>query len=150
MRTPDGQQMPSAVPPAAVGRGWNWVLRILGVILALGGGIALWYVLVAADAHVRENGTLLPVWVDILAFLLFIGWAALVAALLRTWWSFLIVPLAFYVGILLAVSGFDLGQLIQNGLLEAWVVLILAVPAAVLGAWVGTYLGMRVEGRLLY
>jgi hypothetical protein len=142
--TPDGQHNAMAQPTAR-GRLWNWVLHIVGVILAIGGGIALWYLLVVIDVQLREQDLVLPVWLDILAFIVFAAWAALAAALLRTWWSLLIVSVAFYAGILLAVAGFDLQQVLSNGLLAAWTVLILALPAAALGAAFGTYLGMRVE-----
>lgn len=147
---PDAQGN-SIATPGSDGRVWNWVLRAVGVIVALGGGIALWYAIAAADTHSRQ-GSLVPVWVDLLALVGFTAWAVLAGALLRSWWALLIVPVAYYVGALLAANGFDLQQWFGNGvlhgILSGWSVLFLAVPPAAIGAAIGSPLGWRVERRI--
>jgi hypothetical protein len=147
--TPDVQHN-SMAQPASRGRLWNFFLRAVGVVVALGGGIALWYAIAAANQYARP-GALVPVWVDILALLIFTAWAALAGGLLRSWWALLIVPVAYYAGALLAESGFDPAHLFSQGflrgILSGWGILFLAIPPAAIGAAIGATLGWRIETR---
>lgn len=67
------------------GRGWNWFLQALGVTAAFGGGVAFWVPLLKLN---------LPLW-DIEPVL--VGFVA--ALLLRSWWSLLVAPVAFSLGL---------------------------------------------------
>lgn len=141
---PVGQ--PPITPPAATGQGWNWFLRILGIVLAFGGGITLWYAIFTADVAGHE-GIPPSNWLVLVGLVGFAVWAALAAALLRSWWSVLVVPAAFYVGTILAGNSFDISQLFSRGGIS-WGVLLLTVLPAAIGAVIGTPIGTWIEQRI--
>ena len=129
---------------AASEHGGNWLLRLLGIGAAVGGGIALGY---ALPTMVIGPDVLL--WLFVLAL---VAWAVLAAGLLQSWWALLIVPI-------LSVVGLFIGSAYQahGGALRAWftsgvgdldIVVALIVVPWVVGAVIGTPLGKWLEERL--
>lgn len=157
---PEAQTTPTApvgeppiTPSAATGQGWNWLLRILGIVMAFGGGIALmataallpWNTIPEAD-----NWTLLGVLVAESLF-----WGFVAALLLRSWWAILIVPVAFSAGIYLYMlyqafqwSGFNLQQWLPSSgdAMPYWMLrgTLPATIGAVIGALFGKWVGRRI------
>lgn len=140
---------PPVTPPAATGQGWNWFLRILGVVLAIGGGIAFIY-----PFHAFWGGKAAPILPDWLVLVALIGSAVLAvaaAALLRSWWAVLIAPVAFFVGgqlALLMARGFDF-QHWSAAFLSVYIsVLMFTTPLAIVGVVIGVPLGKWVARRM--
>ena len=128
---------PPIAPPAAIGQGWNWFLRILGIVLAIGGGITLWYAMLATDVAGHE-GIPPADWLVVLALIGFAAWAAVAAGLMRTWWALLIVPVAFLAG--MAVT--------RGSVIFGPPLLLSSTVPAIIGAVIGTPLGRWVERRI--
>jgi hypothetical protein len=112
---------PPIAPPAMLRPGWDWLLRTLGMVVALGIGIAFSSVMLGLGGP----------WWNLLAWLGFVALAALAAGLLRTWWAILIVPVAVFAGIGIA-SGGDLGSAS---------LLLVGTATGALGAVIGTPIG---------
>jgi len=132
------EQTPSATPTSAW-RGWDRWLRLLGVAVAVGGGMVL------------SLPTAVPLAV-VLVLPLVVGVVS--AALVRSWWALLIVPVAFRVGFLLVgiplAGGFDvLARSSSEGIVEVFTILygLQLVPVA-LGIAIGTPIGKKLEQRL--
>ena len=132
------EQTPSATPTSAW-RGWDRWLRLLGVAVSVGGGMVL------------SLPTAVPLAVA-LVLPLIVGMVS--AALLRSWWALLIVPVAFRVGFLLVgiplAGGFDvLARSSSEGIVEVFTILygLQLVPVA-LGIAIGTPIGKKLEQRL--
>ncbi len=133
------QEQTQSVAPTSAWRGWDRWLRLLGVAIAVGGGVVL------------SLPTAVPLAVALVLPLL-VGVAS--AALLRSWWALLIVPVAFRVGFLLVgiplAGGFDvLARSSSEGTLESLGILygLQLVPVA-LGIAMGTPIGKKLEQRL--
>jgi hypothetical protein len=132
------EQTPSATLNSAW-RGWDLWLRLLGVAVAVGGGMVL-----SLPTAVPLAVTLvLPLVVGVVS-----------AALVRSWWALLIVPLAFRLGFLLVgiplAGGFDvLARNSSEGTAELITILfgLQLVPVA-LGIAIGTPIGKKLEQRL--
>ncbi len=133
--TPADQQPVAA--SAGTGQGWNWFLRILGIVLAFGAGSAFWYALLAADTA-GHHGTPPQGWLVGLVLLGLALWAALAAGLLRTWWAVLIVPVAFYAGMAVAAGGITVSLPL----------VLITIAIGGIGAVIGIYSGLAVEQRL--
>lgn len=133
--TPAGQQ--PVAPSAGTGQGWNWFLRISGIVLAFGAGSAFWYALLAADTA-GQQGTPPQGWLVALVLLALVVWAALAAALLRTWWAVLIIPVAFYIGM----------AVVAGGITVSLPLLLIVIAIGEVGAVIGFYSGLAVEQRL--
>jgi len=132
------EQTPSATPTSAW-RGWDRWLRLLGVAVSVGGGM----VLSLPTAVPLAVALVLPLIVGVVS-----------AALLRSWWALLIVPVAFRVGFLLVgislAGAFDvLARSSSEGTLEIFTILygLQLVPVA-LGIALGTPIGKQLEQRL--
>jgi len=132
------EQTPSATPTSAW-RGWDRWLRLLGVAVSVGGGM----VLSLPTAVPLAVALVLPLIVGVVS-----------AALLRSWWALLIVPVAFRVGFLLVgipLAGvFDvLARSSSEGIVEVFTILygLQLVPVA-LGIAIGTPIGKKLEQRL--
>lgn len=134
---PAGQ--PPTTLPARIGQGSAWALRIVGVVMALGAGTVLGYVL----------PTMVIPWVFILALVV---WEALAAALLQAWWAFLVVPVLSVVGLFVGSSyqahGFDVQAWFTSGLGDVDVVVVLFVLPWMLAAAVGTLFGVWLKQRM--
>ena len=133
------QEQTPSVTLTSAWRGWDRWLRLLGVAVAVGGGVVL------------SLPTAVPLAV-ILVLPLVVG--LLSAALLRSWWALLIVPVAFRVGFLLAgiplAGAFDvLARSSSDGIVEVFTILygLQLVPVA-LGIALGTPIGKKLEQRL--
>lgn len=144
---PVGQ--PPVTPPARTGQGWNWFLGILGVVLAIGGGIAIIYAF-----HTfwwsAEGVPTFPDWLVWVAIIGSVVLAVAAAALLRSWWAVLIVPVAFYVGgylALLMASGFDFQQWSNAFLTVSFSVMLFTLPPAIVGTVIGVPIGKWVAKR---
>jgi hypothetical protein len=132
------EQTPSATPTSSW-RGWDRWLRLMGVVIAVVGGVVL------------SLPTAVPVTVDLVMPLL-VGLVS--AALLRSWWALLIVPVAFRVGFVLVgiplAGAFDvLARSSSEGIVEVLTILygLQLVPVA-LGIALGTPIGKQLEQRL--
>ena len=132
------EQTPSATPTSAW-RGWDLWLRLLGVAVAVGGGV------------VCSLPTAVPLAV-VLVLPLLVGVVS--AALVRSWWALLVVPVAFRVGFLLIslplAGGFDvLARSSTEGTIESLGILygLQLLPVA-LGIALGTPIGKQLEQRL--
>jgi hypothetical protein len=132
------EQTPSATPTSAW-RGWDLWLRLLGVAVAVGGGVVL------------SLPTAVPLAV-VLVLPLVVGVVS--AALLRSWWALLIMPVAFRVGFLLIglplAGTFDvLARSSLEGTVEVFTILygLQLLPIA-LGIALGTPIGKKLEQRL--
>jgi hypothetical protein len=132
------EQTPSATPTSAW-RGWDRWLRLLGVAVSVGGGVVL------------SLPTAVPLAV-VLVLPLVVGVVS--AALLRSWWALLIVPVAFRVGFLLIglplAGAFDvLARSSPEGAIEVFTILygLQVVPVA-LGIALGTPIGKQLGQRL--
>lgn len=149
---PVGQ--PPVAPPAAIGQGWNWFLRIVGIVLALAAGMVFELAFDAWFTSLQGPATQDWWWVA-LAAVGFVAWTALAAVFFRSWWAVLIVPLAYYIGVTLVPlfqSGFDFQQWLQyfslGGRFAGPVMLVAILPPAVVGAFIGSPLGKWVERRM--
>lgn len=132
------EQTPFASPTSAW-RGWDHWLRLLGVAIAVGGGV----VLSLPTAVPLAMALVLPLVVGVVS-----------ATLVRSWWALLIVPVAFRVGFLLVgiplAGGFDvLAHNSSVGTAEVITILygLQLVPVA-LGIAIGTPIGKKLEQRL--
>ncbi len=133
------QEQTQSATPTSAWRGWDLWLRLLGVAVAVGGGAVL------------SLPTALPLAV-VLVLPLVVGVVS--AALVRSWWALLIVPVAFRVGFLLVglplAGGFDvLASSSSEGTVEVFTILygLQLVPVA-LGSAIGTPIGKKLEQRL--
>ncbi len=133
--TPAGQQ--PVASSAGTGQGWNWFLRISGIVLAFGAGSAFWYALLAADTA-GQQGVPPEGWLVALVLMALVLWAALAAGLLRTWWAMLIVPVAFYAGM----------AVVAGGLTVSPPLLLITIAIGAIGTVIGIYSGQAVEQRL--
>lgn len=120
-------------------RGWDLWLRLLGVAVAVGGGVVLSLPTAVSLALVLA----LPLIVGVVS-----------AALVRSWWALLIVTVAFRVGFLLVsiplAGAFDvLARSSSEGTLEVVTILygFQLVPVA-LGIALGTPIGKQLAQRL--
>jgi hypothetical protein len=132
------EQTQSAIPTSSW-RGWDRWLRLLGVAVSVGGGVVLSLPTAVQLAVVL----VLPFVVGVVS-----------AALIRSWWALLIVPVAFRVGFLLVgiplASIFDvLARSSSEGTVEVFTILygLQLVPVA-LGIAIGTLIGKKLEQRL--
>ncbi len=132
---PLDQKQPSR--PASSWRGWNFWLRVLGVVVPLVGGFAFSF----------PNP--LPLAVVVLEPIL-MGFVA--AALLRSWWAMLIVPVGlsagFFLGNIFQMGGLDLQSWAASGFEGVDIVVILGVVPVAIGVAIGTPLGKKIEQRL--
>ncbi len=131
------EQTPSATPTSSW-RGWDRWLRLLGVAVSVGGGVVL------------SLPTAVPLAV-VLVMPFVVGVVS--AALLRSWWALLIVPVAFRVGFVLIsiplAGGFDvLARSSTEGTIESLGILygLQLVPVA-LGIAMGTPIGKKLEQK---
>lgn len=135
---------PPVAAPAVRDQGWNLTLRILGVILAVVGGVALGYV----APNMSFSPTIL-LWGFMLGLVV---WAVLIAALLQSFWAVLLVPaislLGLFVGSSVQLYGFDVQAWFTNGLGDVDIVVITMIVPWMVGAFAGTPLGMWVKQRL--
>ncbi len=119
-----------AAPAASSWRGWSLWLRILGLVVVLLGQFAM--PLVFQDFSL---GASLMILVGVVS-----------AGLIRSWWSLLIVPVVFWIGITLPevfMSGF--GGFFGNLLSEARALVIVLLEV---GVTIGTPIGKKIEQRL--
>lgn len=123
---------------------WNWSLRILGVVLAVVGGLALGYVL----PIISFNSDLL-LWAFVLGLVV---WAALVAALLQSFWAVLLMPaisvVGLFVGSSIQIYGFDVPAWFTSGLGDIDIVVITIIVPWMAGAFIAAPLGMWIKQRL--
>jgi Na+-transporting methylmalonyl-CoA/oxaloacetate decarboxylase beta subunit len=132
------EQTPSATPTSPW-RGWDRWLRLLGVAVSVGGGVVL------------SLPTAVPLAV-VLVLPLVVGVVS--AALMRSWWALLIVPVAFRVGFLLIgiplAGGFDvLARSSPGGIVEVSTILVgLQLVPVALGMAIGVPIGKQLEQRL--
>lgn len=122
--------------------GWNWLLRLLGVVVALGSGMIAGYGLPLYILYVWEGlalweaqPNLAPIWWIPPAMI--VG-GVLAASLLGTWWAVLIVPVVTNAGITVA-----LGRPVLNVSMFVWII----VPATI-GAIIGTPAGGWVQRKI--
>jgi hypothetical protein len=133
--------------PASSWRGWSLWLRVLGIVVPLVAGFALF----AFPIDERLFPFMHGIGVYLLMTLL-VG--VLSAGLLRSWWAILIVPVAFSVGFFLAnvyqSGGFDfLLQSSPEGTSEGLGILVgLGIVPVALGATIGAPIGKKIEQRL--
>ena len=132
------EQTPSATPTSSW-RGWDLWLRLLGVAIAVVGGVLCSLPMTVPLAV----ALVLPLLVGVVS-----------AVLVRSWWALLIVPVAFRVGFLLVgiplAGGFDvLASGSSDGAVEVFTILygLQLVPVA-LGIALGTPIGKKLEQRL--
>ena len=133
------QEQTQAATPTSAWRGSSLWLRLLGVAVAVGGGMVL------------SLPTAVPLAV-VLVLSLVVGVVS--AALVRSWWALLIVPVAFRVGFLLVglplAGAFDvLARSSSEGTLQVVTILygFQLVPVA-LGIAIGTPIGKQLAQRL--
>jgi len=133
------QEQTQSVAPTSAWRGWDRWLRLLGVAVSVVGGV----VLSLPTAVPLAVALVLPLVVGVVS-----------AALLRSWWALLIVPVAFRVGFLLVgiplAGAFDvLASSSSEGAVEVFTILygLQLVPVA-LGIALGTLIGKKLEQRL--
>jgi hypothetical protein len=115
-------------------RGWSLWLRVLGVVVALVGPFALALLQTPDEAS----------WYLFLLLVVLVGFVS--AAILRSWWAILIIPVAFGLGFSLSESftyGFD--QFVPNLLSYITLFFMLLVEIGVL---IGTPIGKKIEQRL--
>ena len=125
--TPNQEQ---TAPAASSWQGWSLWLRILGVVVALVGNV----VLVLLGTQDFQS----------LSILLLVLVGSVSAGLIRSWWSLLIVPVAFVVGTSLMGSGF--AGFFSNVLSYfTW----FFTAFVEIGVAIGTPIGKRIEQRLL-
>lgn len=152
-RTPIAQEVPPTAPvgqppiatPATTGQGWNRFLRILGVVLAIGAGIGNVY---AVTAMWLSGGTPVPGWLPIVGVVGCGVLAAVAAALLRSWWGVLIVPVAVCVGAqlgFLMIRGFNFQDGFDTMGTFSFVVVLFAVLPATVGSVIGVPIGKWLE-----
>jgi hypothetical protein len=133
------QEQTPSVAPTSAWRDWDLWLRLLGVAIAVVGGV----VLSRPSAVPLAVALVLPLLVGVVS-----------AALVRSWWALLIVPLAFRVGFLLVgiplAGGFDvLARSSSDGAVEVFTILygLQLVPVA-LGVALGTPIGKKLAQQL--
>ncbi len=124
---PHEQKQPPA--PTSSWRGWSLWLRVLGVIVALVGGLATVFIMNTLINVPLEEVLLPPILVGFVS-----------ASLLRSWWALLIIPVAFSVGTFL---GFALGFVE-----DADFIVILGILPVELGVGIGTPIGKWIEKRV--
>ena len=133
------QEQTQSVAPTSSWRGWDRWLRLLGVAIAVGGGV------------VSSLPTAVPLAVALVLPLL-VGVVS--AALVRSCWALLIVPVALRVGFLLVgiplAGAFDvLARSSSEGAVEVLTILYgLQLVSVVLGIAIGTPIGKKLEQRL--
>jgi hypothetical protein len=127
---PHDQKQPSA--PAYSWRSWNLWLRIIGVVLAFAGGLSILYTTMSIE------GNLLIILVGVVS-----------AGLIRSWRSFLIVPGAFSLGILIILFIFaDRISIDEYFILVVIPTLLSNLVLAEIGVAIGTPIGKLIEKRL--
>jgi hypothetical protein len=127
---PHDQKHPSA--PAYSWRSWNLWLRIIGVVLAFAGGLSILYTTMSIE------GNLLIILVGVVS-----------AGLIRSWRSFLIVPGAFSLGILIILFIFaDRISIDEYFILVVIPTLLSNLVLAEIGVAIGTPIGKLIEKRL--
>ena len=133
------QEQAPSVTSTSAWRGWDRWLRLFGVAVSVGGGVAL------------SLPTAVPLAV-VLTLPLLVGVVS--AALVRSWWALLIVPVAFRVGFVLIglplAGGFDvLARSSPEGAIEVFTILygLQLVPVAI-GIALGTPIGKQLDQRL--
>jgi hypothetical protein len=132
--TPPSLDQKQTVPSTSTWRGWSLWLRILGVVIALVSGFALLFLQTPDEAS----------WNVFLLLVVLVGVVS--AALLRSWWAMLIIPIAFDLGHALSESfqyGFDtfLPSLVFG-------VVLLFIVLVEIGVLIGTPIGKKIEQRL--
>ena len=126
--SPDQEQ---TGPGASLWQGWSLWLRILGVVVALVGNVVL------ALLGTQDFQSL--------SIVLLIVVGGVSAGLIRSWWSLLIVPVAFIVGDSLIGSGF--AGFFSNVLSYfTW----FFTAFVEIGVLIGTPIGKKIEQRLRY
>lgn len=147
--TPIDPTLPTVDSPwnfrsAFSGGAGTWILRVLGVTLAIAGGIALGYF-----ATAPATGSPLGNWWTLLALVL---WGALLALLLRSWSAIFVLPIVFSIGIFLGTviegGGFNLQTWLPTAAEAAFFVVIFCDLPLMLGIALGTPLGKRIEQKL--
>jgi len=132
--TPPPLKQKQTSTPASSWRSWSFWLRVLGVVVPLVGGFALMFLQSPDEAS----------WNVFLLLVVLVGVVS--AALLRSWWAILIVPVALDLGHALSESfqyGFD--TFVPS--LVFGVVLLLIVLVEI-GVLIGIPIGKRIEQRL--
>jgi len=132
------EQTPSAIPTSSW-RGWDRWLLLLGVAVSVAGGVLC----SLPTAVPLAVALVLPLLVGVVS-----------AALVRSWWALLIVPVAFRIGFLLIgiplAGAFDvLARSSSEGTVEVFTILygLQLVPVA-LGIALGIPIGKKLEQRL--
>jgi preprotein translocase subunit SecY len=121
--------------PASSWRGWSRWLQVLGVVVPLVVGLVCSFI---------DLSLLLVVW---LPFLL----GGVSAALFRSWWAVLVVPISLSMGTLLSISLREGGlpNIASTGFAEGVTLFVaLGVVPMVIGAAIGAPLGKQIERRL--
>ncbi len=148
VETPPSPYQKQTAPAASSWRGWSLWLRILGAVVALVGPFtwALLFLTVFQSLGLQVLQDLLAV-----PILLVVGIVS--AGLIRSWWSLLIVPVMFCLGLILCVfltrgltGGFDTLLSIASDADMLFVFFVGMVPV-VLSAAVGTPIGKGIERR---
>lgn len=140
---------PPVVPPARTGQSWTWFLYLLGFVLAIGGGMAMIYAFHTFWWN-AEGVPIFPDWLALAAIPGSVVLAMAAAALLRSWWAVLIVPIAFFIGgqlALLIAGGFDVRQWSGAFLTVSFSVLVFTLPPAIVGVAIGAPIGKWVARR---
>lgn len=126
------------------GQSLTRLLRLLGVVLAFGGGIGLGY---ALPIMALNSDVLL--WVSVIGLVI---WAALAASLFQSFWAVFLVPVISVIGLFVGSSlqnyGFDMQAWFTSGLGDIDIVVLFIVLPWMVGAFIGTPLGMWVEQRI--
>lgn len=130
--------------PAFSWRGWDLLLRILGIVMAFGGGIAVGYAATSSEISSAVSG-----WWTLLA--LVVG-GALFAMLFRSWAAILILPVVFsggvFLGTIIQGGGFDFQKWLPTAAEATYILVIFGDLPLLLGVVIGTPLGKRLEQRI--
>ncbi len=131
---PPSSTQEQTTPAAFSWRGWSLWLRIIGVIVALVASFAFMFLPIPNAAS----------WNLFLLLVVLVGVVS--AALVRSWWSLLMVPVAF-----------DLGHALSEGLQYGfdtfflslvWGAVLLFIVLVEIDVAIGTPLGKMIEKRL--
>lgn len=136
-------QAPFHVEETPSWRARSRLFRILGVVVALVGGIVSFLPFPNLPIDV-------PIYVLLMTPPILFGIVS--SGLLRSWWAMLIVPVAFGLGFVVltvATGGFDLQKMIESGFQGLDLdIPIFGVVSVAIGAAIGTPIGKRIEQRL--
>ena len=118
---------------------WGWRLRAMGLAMAFVGGMVFTLLGVILPAP-----PVWPAWVVAGALLVdALLWGFVAALPIRSWWAALIVPVAFFAGVLLATLWYGEAVSATEALIVALVTLAILPSAA--GAVIGVLTSKRIE-----